>query len=73
MAIRNLSTYSLTHKEPLYTPIRLRKEVYMKNYEKMWMKLKERLPEITDDDDMIISADMEEIIEELENEWEKLI
>lgn len=45
----------------------------MKNYEKMWKMLKEKLPELCDDDGLIILADAEEVIEELENEYEILI
>lgn len=43
------------------------------NYEKMWREIKEKLQERADKDDFITMADVDDVMEELENEWQKLI
>lgn len=43
------------------------------NYEKMWKELKEMLQERSDSDDMLTMADVDDVMEELENEWMILV
>lgn len=43
------------------------------NHEMMWKELKEKLYPRADNDGLLSVADLDEVMEDLENEWQKLV